>query len=110
MTWIPLENDASQNLVRRVKSLIDLPLTAKLGHKLQNPALHLFRVTGFLGNHKPLSNPLFLFGVERRNLVRKYCLISFPIKAQQKSMEIGQAFFTPELPSGYLKHSAPPKN
>jgi len=30
-----------------VKSLIDLPLTTKLGHKIQNPALHLFRVTGF---------------------------------------------------------------
>ena len=46
--------------MRRVKSLIDLPLTAKLGHKIQNPALHLFRVTGFLGNHRPF---LILFSL-----------------------------------------------
>ena len=43
-----------------VKSLIDLPLTTKLGLKKQNPALHLFRVTGFSGNHRPF---LILFSL-----------------------------------------------
>jgi len=40
--------------------------------KTKNPALHLFRVTGFLGNRKPFQI-LFLYWVERRSLVGEYC-------------------------------------
>gem|GEM_PF-6925157 len=40
--------------------------------KNKNPALQLFRVTGFLGNRRPFLI-LFRYRVERRNLVREYC-------------------------------------
>jgi len=47
-------------------SLIDLPLTTKLGHKIQNPVLHLFRVTGFLGDRGPFQILFSLSGAEKR--------------------------------------------
>jgi len=45
--------------------------------KIINPALHLIRVTGFLGDRGPFQILFPSFGVERRNLVRKYCWLLF---------------------------------
>jgi hypothetical protein len=58
-------------------------------HKIQNPALHLFRVTGFLDAYEP-SLILFpsLGGLRRKTVTA--ILPNFVYKNQQrKSMEIG---------------------
>ena len=55
---------------------ISVPLRFFRGHKIQNPALHLFRVTGFFGDRGPFKI-LFPSWVERRNLVREYCWMVF---------------------------------
>jgi len=59
-----------------------------LSLRLQNPALHLFRVTGFLANFGPFQI-LFPSRVERRNLVREYCLISFIINYIKSQCKLG---------------------
>ena len=70
VTWL------SNALTYSTSNTISFTMCFSQGHKIQNPVLHLFGITGFSGNHGPFQI-LFPFRVERRNLVREYCWLLF---------------------------------
>ncbi len=74
--------DISQIQCRGVKSLIDLPLTAKLDLKIQNPVFHQFGVTGFFGErcHSKFSFPLGLKEETYLGNAADCCLYLTPLK------------------------------